>query len=210
MRAEALEIVRKAFEESGNPYYAWEAIHHCIKANTPFPNWLIAYLAQCSKRMHSDKAVQTSDLRKVLPWILGFPTKRGPRHLLRPGYDPKRLRFVIQFGRLIVQGKDPVTARRDACNAVFDGKDADVDDKTLVRWVLNAFSLKKAPKSTKQWKEAVRKNLVSIFATRALLRSATTKAEMDEIIALVKEIPELIVLAKRIPERRTESRETLG
>jgi hypothetical protein len=209
MRAEGLEIVRKAFEESGNPYFAWEAIHQCIKANTPFPNWLIAYLAQCSERMHSNKAEQTSDLRKVLPWILGFQMKRGPRNLLRPGYDSKKIKFVIKFGRLIVQGQDPVTARRDACNAVFDGKDAEVDDKTLVRWVLNAFGLKKVPKNTKQWKEVARKNLVAIFATRALLRSATTKAEMDEIIALVKEIPELIALANRIPEQWTKSRETL-
>jgi hypothetical protein len=207
MRAEGLEIVRRAFEESGNPYFAWAAIHQCIKANTPFPNWLIAYLAQCSERM--PKAEQTSDLRKVLPWILGFPTKRGPRNLLRPGYS-KRLKFVIKFARLIVQGQDPVMARRDACNAVFDGKDGEVDDKTLVRWVRNAFHLKEAPKNTKQWKEAARMNLVAILATRALLRSATTKAEMDEIIALVEEIPELIALVEEIPEQWTKSRETLS
>ena len=201
-------MFREAFEGSGNPSLAWEAIHHCIKANTPFPNWLIDYLAQCSERMHSDKAQQTSDLRKILPWIFGFPTKRGPGNLLRSG-NSKRLKFIIKFGRLIVQGQDPVTARRDACNAVFDGKNAEVDDKTLLRWVLNYFGLEKAPKNTKQWKEVALRNLVFIFTTRALLRSAATEAEMNEIIALVKQIPELTAAAERIPEIWTKSRETL-
>jgi hypothetical protein len=201
-----LNTVRESFESSGNPWFVWNAINDCIKTNTRFPNWIVEYLGRCSGRMLSDKAQQTSDLGRILPWVFGFPTKRGPRNLGHPGYAE----FLIKFGRLIVQGQDPVTARRDACNAVFDGKNAEVDDKTLVRWVKKGFSLKEAPRNTKQWKEVARKNLVHLLAIRARLRSATTRAEMDEIIALVKEIPELSALAKQIPKQWTKSRETLS
>jgi hypothetical protein len=148
MRAEALEIVRRTFEWSGNPYYVWYAIYDCINTNTTFPDWIVAYLSQCSERMMSEKAGRASDLRKVLPWVFGFPRKHGPGNLLNPQGNPERLSFALEFGTRVLNGEDPVRARRDACNAVFDGKDAEVDDKTLVRWLLDVFGVKKAPKNT--------------------------------------------------------------
>jgi hypothetical protein len=50
----------------------------------------------------------------------------------------------------IWQGKDPVTARRNACG-VLDGKAADMDDATLQRWLKEAFNLKKMPANHEQW-----------------------------------------------------------
>jgi hypothetical protein len=161
-----IEAMRSLFERSGNPHYAWYAINLCSKDNTPFPNWLGAYLDQCSERMVSDKARQTSDLRTVLPWALGFPKKRGSGKLLNPYRDEKRLDFIIQFGTLILQGYDPATARRDACNNVFDGKAADVDDRTLMRWVLEDLDLKKAPGSAEQWENAVGNYFASVIPLR--------------------------------------------
>jgi hypothetical protein len=32
MNVGGLELVQLAYEARGNPYYAWYAIHHCIKA----------------------------------------------------------------------------------------------------------------------------------------------------------------------------------
>jgi hypothetical protein len=116
------EDMRLTFESTGNPYFAWFEIDRCAEANTPLPQWVLVYLVQCAGRMLSMKAQQTSDLRKVLPWVLGFPKKRGPGNLLDPVGGPKRVFFTLEFGIRVLRGEDTVTARRDACNAVFDGQ----------------------------------------------------------------------------------------
>jgi hypothetical protein len=142
----ALEQGRRAFESTGNPYYVWLEIDFCAKFNISFPDWIVAYLADCSRRMHSDKAKQTTDLREVLPWALGFPKKKpGPGTFLDPYRNSKRDHFGMEFVKLVLTGDDPVTARRDACNTIFDGKDSEADDKTYVRWLVEFFGLKKPP-----------------------------------------------------------------
>jgi hypothetical protein len=156
-----LDIARRNFESSGNPYHVWEAINFCDKHNIAFPPWAIAYLAQCSKRMKSNKAARERDLRKVLPWIFGFPKKEksGPRKLLRPSLGQKRLNFVIEYAVQINKGESPVRARHNACNAVFDRGAADVDDTTLSQWVLKAFNLKKTPEN---WQQEARNFLLRL------------------------------------------------
>jgi len=78
-------------KETGNPHYAWQAIKHCIARKKEFPEWLIGYLAMCVMRMDSREAKESRDLRKILPWVFGFPSlfdtgkrKRGPGNLLDP------------------------------------------------------------------------------------------------------------------------------
>jgi hypothetical protein len=151
-----LKLARLSFERSNNPYYAWYAIDVCIKDKKPLPNWLMPYLAQCSERMLSSAARQTRDLRKLLPWVLGFPPKKsGPGNVLAPDRAHKKMLFAFEFAVQIMEGNDPVTARRKASD-VLDGKDANVDDKTLMRWLLEEFNLKKAPANAEQWENAIR------------------------------------------------------
>jgi hypothetical protein len=74
-------LLRAAVSElrrTGNPYYAWAAIRICISHKHAFPEWLSAYLENCADRMLSDEASKARDLRKVLPWILGFPSLLDP------------------------------------------------------------------------------------------------------------------------------------
>ena len=52
-----------AFEDTGNPYHAWEAIWLCITHKKEFPGWVLRYLAQCAERMKSDEAKKAGDLR---------------------------------------------------------------------------------------------------------------------------------------------------
>ena len=72
------------WEETKNPYYAWEAINTCAKHKRQFPTWVVDYLAQCAERMLSNKARQSNDVRKILPSVLGF------RQFLLRGLDKVR------------------------------------------------------------------------------------------------------------------------
>jgi hypothetical protein len=194
-----LDTARKIFESSGNPHYAWKAIDYCIKNEIlVLPPWLTMYLAQCAERVLSDKAAKTSDLRKVLPWALGFPERRGPGKYLNPYLDPKQLRFALDFAKRVLDGEDPVTARRDACNAVFDHKAAEADDKTLTRWLVRNFDLKKAPKNAEQWGEAAEKFVLGWCANYVLSNRSATSAEAQRLIDYLND---------RL--KRTKSRETL-
>jgi hypothetical protein len=124
-----------------------------MKAKKPFPDWVAAYLAECANRMLSDIAKKTRDLRKVLPWILGFPRKRGPGNPLDINRDRHKSVFARQFALQLDKGDDPSAARTNACNVIFEGKDANVDDRTLQRWLLEVFDLKKAPSNAEAWKK---------------------------------------------------------
>jgi hypothetical protein len=156
--SEEVALASVSFERSNNPYYAWYAIDVCIKNKKPLPNWLMSYLAQCSERILSGTTRQTPDLRKCLPWVLGFsPKKSGPGNVLDPDRTKQKTLFAYSFGVEIMKGNDPVTARRNACDAL-DGKAANVDDKTLTRWLLGAYNLKKAPANAEQWKKIIQQD----------------------------------------------------
>ena len=167
-----LLVLLSGLVHSENPYYAWKAIGVCVEHKRAFPDWVIAYLGECSKRMLSDRAKHSGDLRKVLPWVLGFPSapslqhrKPGPGNLLDP--DPhakRRLDFALKFAVRLEEGEKPAEARRNACNDVFDGKDAEIDDRTLQRWLLTEFDLKKAPRGREDWRYAAREHYRSMHA----------------------------------------------
>jgi hypothetical protein len=176
---------RESFEASGNPIYAWKAIFLCVHAEMPIPPWLAAYLFQCSKRMLSDKAQQRSDLRAILPWVLGFPPKKksGPGKLLNPyNFSLNRVLFLKEFAVRILEGEDPAAARRNACNVAFRGEDADVDDKTLRRWLRDGYGLKEAPENSEQWKKIAYVFLAVMSVTDQLSKMNMTSAEADAIL----------------------------
>jgi hypothetical protein len=174
-----LKKARSSFEHFNNPYYAWYAIDVCIKNKKALPSWLIQYLAQCSERMLSGRARQTGDLRELLPWVIGFPKKRGPGNSLDPDRALDEISFTLEFVLQIMLGNDPVTARRNACE-VLEGKAANVDDKTLMRWLLKQFNLKKAPKNAEQWKNVIRQRgdrYLQLDVDRALRREHFAKRD---------------------------------
>ncbi len=155
---------------SENPYYAWKAIGVCVERKRPFPDRVIAYLGECSKRMLSDRAKHSGDLRKVLPWVLGFPgalslphRKPGPGNLLDPNPHAKRMHFALKFAVRLEKGEEPPQAMRNACNDVFEGKDADADDKTLQRWLLKEFNLNGWPANAEEWKSIAREHYKAMF-----------------------------------------------
>jgi hypothetical protein len=165
-----LRLIGEMLADNGNPYYAWTAVDVCIKHGTEFPEWLFAYLGECAERMLSDEAKKEGrDLRKALPWIFGFPNvldptqrKRGPGNMLDPEGDPDRMKFAFKFAIRLERGQQPAAAMSDACNDVFDGKNDSADEKTLRRWLLKEFDLKKSPKSAEEWKKVAREHFSSI------------------------------------------------
>jgi hypothetical protein len=192
-----LDSARKSFEGTGNPHYVWKAIRCCIENELlVFPPWLTIYLAQCSERMLSEKAMQTPDVRKVLPWVFGFPQKPGPGKLLNPYLGIERFRFAAEFARRVLDGENLATARRDACNAAFTGKRAEVDDKTLKRWLLESFDFIETldftgtPESQRQWEEASYKFLAAVLGERVLSGKAST-AEYERIMKIIEQTSEL-------------------
>jgi len=108
--------------ETNNPYYAWQAIAVCTTHKKEFPEWVRAYLAECAERMNSPKAEKSRDLRRDLPWIIGFPSKHGPGNLLDPTQDGPDPCFALIFAMRLEQGDSPVEALHNACNEVFDKK----------------------------------------------------------------------------------------
>jgi hypothetical protein len=162
-----------AFVETGNPFYLWETIRYCILHKQEFPEEIISYLAECASRMNSPKARKSRDFRKVLPWVFGFPSLLGPSllnegkrkhgrgNLLDPtaGGSPAEgfPAFPVRFATRLLLGmdEDVPTAMRNASNDVFTGKAADVDDKTLRRWLMKDFRLRAWPRSAAAWKSIV-------------------------------------------------------
>jgi hypothetical protein len=109
-----VDMFLHALADTGNPYYAWQALGVCLKHKKEIgtkryelhvPEWLAAYLQQCIERMGSDRARKASDLREVLPWVFDFAKKAGPGNLLDPDHDPDdKLLFAIKFAIKIEQG----------------------------------------------------------------------------------------------------------
>jgi hypothetical protein len=144
--------MRLAFEDEGNPIYAWRALDYCIKNDTNFPDWLVGYLAECAGRMQSDKATNALELRDVLPWTLGFDKTRG--NALNTDRDLHKYAFALAFLIRIHKGENPTEARADAFNEVFEDNELKFDDKTLQDWLKKVFVLKKKRPTSADWKEA--------------------------------------------------------
>jgi hypothetical protein len=174
-----LESAFESYTESGNPYFAWEAVKVCNSHNKPFPDWLCAYLGDCADRITSPEAAAGGhDLRKVLPWIFGFPNKRGPGNLLKPTESAEELcDFAYKFAFRVAKGEQPSAAMRDACIDAFDGKMAEADEKTLRRWLCRVFDLKDWPADQTQWK----KYLLSILS-QCLQHSPLLRTEFRETL----------------------------
>jgi hypothetical protein len=152
-----LDATFSRWDETKNPYYAWEAINRCTTHKKQLPTWVVDYLSACAERMMSDKAQQSNDLRKILPWILAFPAKRGPGKLLNPDHDPDdKMIFALRFAIEIENGKKPSIARSEAAKYLPRHRGDRIDDKTLQRWLKEYFHLARTPRTITEWKLAMR------------------------------------------------------
>ena len=173
-----LESAFEAYTETGNPYFAWEAIEVCNAHIRPYPDWLRAYLGDCANRMTSPEAAAGGhDLRKALPRIFGFPNKRGPGNLLNPTEGAERqCDFAYKFAFRVSKGEKLTPAMRDACIEAFGGTMAEADEKTLRRWLCRVFGLKEWPTDQTQWKKIFIEHFKSVFA---VLSAAADRVSRD-------------------------------
>jgi hypothetical protein len=114
--------------------------------------------------MLAPDAKKSSDLRKILPSILGFPAKRGPGKPLDPDHDPNDVTLLaIVFARAIQKGMDPSAARKEASKYLPRLRADKLDDKTLQVWLKNYFGLKKSPRTNHEWKRLLNRAYGSFF-----------------------------------------------
>jgi len=152
----------------GGPYFTWWTIQICIRHKIEFPDWVIDYLGKCADRIRSDKAERAAsiDVRKTLLWIFGFPKKKkaGPTRLfgpVGPGVQALKDHFAVDFAVRVHNGEGPVEARGNAGEAYLPG----ADDRTLQRYLLEVFKLKKMPSTFDEWMSVFDRHLMAI-ATR--------------------------------------------
>jgi hypothetical protein len=147
--------LRDLWQDTDNPYYAWEAINICARHKCAFPDWVQSYLEQCAKRMmDAGKSKASNDLRAILPGVFGFPKKRGPGHPLRPDGDEdgSYMFAAIVFAVAIGDGQKPSQALHKASETLDQPLADNIDDKTLLEHIKKFFGVKKAPRSNADWK----------------------------------------------------------
>src|ERR1700738_2867756 len=154
----ALPHLQSDWEDTKNPFFVWSAINVCDLNQRELPDWVRAYLASCARRMVSEDAVQKSDLRKILPGVLGFPQKkRGPGHLLRPEGDG--VEYMVQamvFAVEIEKGAKRLVALHTASQSLGKKVADRIDDKTLLNKIKTFFDLKNATRTNADWKRDIR------------------------------------------------------
>jgi hypothetical protein len=151
-----LTCAKSEWEKSKNPAYVWRGISVCSHAKIAFPNWVSQYLAECAERMLSAGTSKTSDLRAILPRVLGFPKKRGRGNQLKPPDEHlKHFDPAIAFGMEIANGAKPSDALRTAFDHL-NSKSADkMDDKTLLSHIKKFYGVKSAPRNNAEWRKKI-------------------------------------------------------
>ena len=155
----SLSTTRFYWQDTHNPAYVWWAIEICVcrDIQIEFPDWVRKYLAECAQRMLSPDAAEQSDLRKVLPGIMGFPPKRGRGNPLDLGKNEDQFSIpAMRFAIEIEKGARPTVALRTAFESL-DAKVADrMDEKTLLSHIKKHFGMPNAPRTNAEWKQAIR------------------------------------------------------
>jgi hypothetical protein len=151
-----LEMRLAGYLETKNPVYVWEAIKLCTDHKLPLPDWVSAYLATVANLMLCEEARQSSDLRAVLPHVLGFPKKsRGPGRLLDPDAGPAdRTIFTMKFLIKLAQNHEckPLEALREACDEMDPSFADDKEDNTLWGCLTEELGLAERPKTNEEWR----------------------------------------------------------
>ena len=182
-----LDVLQELAATHG-PHFTWWAIQDCIKHKEPFPTWVMDYLGGCADRMMSDhtdkkakrarsgKAKRTIVPRDRLLTIFDFPKQKKPG----PGspVDPRdvarkatrKVYFAIQFAVLLKLGQDPAKARKNAGFDVF-GKDKDMDDRTLRKYLREEFQKPRLPVTKPEWEPVIARYYNDVMAGKRTLFS---------------------------------------
>ena len=172
----ALPHLQSDWEDTKNPYFVWEAIEFCDAHQLEFPDWVRAYLASCARRMVSEDTVGASDLRKILPEVLGFPRKkRGPGNLLRPEGDG--VEYMVQamvFAVEIEKGAKPSVALHTASQSLGKKVADRIDDKTLLNKIKTFFRLKNATRTNADWKRDIRARMKTFLLLEKEFRETSS------------------------------------
>jgi hypothetical protein len=144
------------WEQTHNPYFAWKAIEYCTQRKIDYPDWVRDYLAECAQRMVSASAAETSDVRKVLPRIMGFPSKRGPGNPLKPERkEDQYFDAALCFMGEIAKGSSPSMAVQTAFETL-DPKVADkMDHRTLRSHIKRFFGATGSLRRWGDWRDAL-------------------------------------------------------
>jgi hypothetical protein len=154
-----IRTCRSGWVETRNPVYVWEAVAVCTEHKKPLPDWIMAYLAEVAQRMTSDDAKAATDLREVLPRIMGFPAseRHGPGRRLDPGGGKHEdaLSLAVLFAIEIEHGLKPSEALRKVA-AKLPPDIINRDERTLWRWLMKEVGLKCRPRTNAEWRAALR------------------------------------------------------
>jgi hypothetical protein len=152
-----IRMCRGAWERVENPIFVWWAVAFCAEYKKPYPDWVTDYLGDVAQRMKSDYATAATDLRAVLPRIMGFSAKQpGPGRPLDPSDEDDALLLAGWFAIEIVdRGQKPTEALRKAAERL-PPEVADRDEKTLWRWLMKVVDLKRRPRTNAEWRAALR------------------------------------------------------
>ena len=141
-----LNSIKALWLEQGNPIWPWVAIKSSSHNKHPYPQWVCDYLEKTAEQLLSDNA-RGGDFARKLPSILGFQTKRGPKHPLKIAKRMLKIeKFAMKFAKHILAGTKPSIARKDAASEC-DRYWGDVDDKVLQAALREHFGLKRLPTS---------------------------------------------------------------
>jgi hypothetical protein len=144
------------WEQSHNPYFAWKAIQYCTQRKIDFPDWVRDYLAECAQRMVSPSAAEASDVRKVLPRIMGFASKRGPGTPLRPeGKEDQYFDAALCFAREIAKGASPTVAIQTAFETLAPEVADKMDHRTLRSHIKKFFEATGSLRTWEDWRDAI-------------------------------------------------------
>jgi hypothetical protein len=205
-----IRACRSGWEEEKNPIYVWETIGICTKHKKPLPGWVVSYLADVAQRMTSDDAKAATDLREVLPRIMGFPAaeRHGPGRRLDPHggrYDAMSL--AILFAIEIEHGLKPSEALRKAA-AGLPPDITNRDERTLWRWLMQEVGLKRRPSTNAEWRAALRSHFKASLSLLDFIEQVCAGVIKQASAALTEQEARDIEQAFRRPHR-TKSRETL-
>jgi hypothetical protein len=149
-----------------HPAYAWRVIGICAEKGIPMPPEITTYLGGVAARMEGAK--QASDLRAVLPKIMGFPAKekKGPGKPLDPdddlGVDSDDIRLAILFATELSRGRRVSKALENA-TAKLPAHFGSLDERSLKKRIAKAACLEIMPSTAAEWQAELHSCFVGVM-----------------------------------------------